>query len=322
MNFELKPATRTSVKPLICFYGESGSGKTYSALLLARGLVGPTGKIAMIDTESGRGSLYADVLPGGYDVLQIMEPFSPERAIEAIQFIEKSGAKVGIIDSASHFWEGIGGVCDQADQNETKSGKPGLHNWRAPKMGHQKFVLKLLQSSLPWIICLRAKFKTRQTKDGSKTAIVKDDYPTPIQDEGFIYETTCHGLIDGEHHFHLKKSSHPDLRRCMPNNELTTTEHGKRLAEWCASPGGPGTGKQNGNGKGELLSKLRAMTVEIHGWTTGMSPAEWQSLKPKLEAWLMESNIISDTQTMGELTTEELAEVIEQVTLRLQPPTP
>src|SRR5260364_9396 len=44
--------------------GPSGSGKTYSALLLAKGI---GGRIAVIDTEHGSASLYADVLD--FDVL-------------------------------------------------------------------------------------------------------------------------------------------------------------------------------------------------------------------------------------------------------------
>ena len=91
--FQIKAATRTGVKPLIGFYGESGTGKTYSALLLARGLVGTAGRIVMIDTESGRGSLYADVLPGGYDVLELRQPFSPAAYVEAINAVEQSGAR-------------------------------------------------------------------------------------------------------------------------------------------------------------------------------------------------------------------------------------
>lgn len=312
----LKPATRTNVKPLICFYGESGSGKTFSALLLARGFVGPTGKVALVDTESGRGSLYADV-DGirGYDVLEIREPFSPLRAIEAIQIIEKSGASIGILDSASHFWEGIGGVLNQADESEHKSGKPGLHNWRAPKMEHARFVLKLLQSSIPWVICLRAKYKTRQGKEAGKTVIVKDDFPTPIQDEGFIYEATVHGLIDHEHRFIMRKCSHPALEQCMPNNSPMKIEHGERLYKWCASAGGVKNG--NGHDKNALLSELRAVTEKIHGWRKGMSPAEWAEMRPKLEQWMWDENILTDTENLGELDTNRLAEVLTKTKEKL-----
>jgi len=241
-ELRILPATRQGVKPLIGLYSESGCGKTMSGLLLARGLVGLSGRIVMIDTESGRGSLYADVIPGGYDVLELREPFSPARYIEAIQSVEKSGAGVGLIDSGSHEWEGLNGVLDMAAERESKSGKPGLHNWREPKMEHAKFMLKLLQSTLPWIICLRAKHKTRQAKNAQgRTEIVKEDFTTPIQADDFIFEMTCHGEILQDHTFRLTKCSHPSLRQCMPNNEMTTIEHGKRLAEWCASPAKPET---------------------------------------------------------------------------------
>jgi hypothetical protein len=93
-DLQIRPATRQGVKPLIGLYSESGCGKTYSSLLLARGLVGPTGKIVMIDTESGRGELYADVLPGGYEVLPLSAPFSPAR-YQVMKAVEASGAQLG-----------------------------------------------------------------------------------------------------------------------------------------------------------------------------------------------------------------------------------
>ena len=85
-----RPATVAGTKALTCIYSESGGGKTYSALLLARGLVGPTGRIAMIDTENRRGELYADDPKiGGYDVQQLGEPFSPQRYIDMIDEAER-----------------------------------------------------------------------------------------------------------------------------------------------------------------------------------------------------------------------------------------
>ncbi len=233
----IKPATRQGVKPLIGLYSESGCGKTMSSLLLARGLAGPTGKLVLIDSESGRGSLYADVIPGGYDVLDLCEPFSPARYIEAITAAENSGAAVAVIDSGSHSWEGLGGVLDMAGDNEARSGKAGLHNWKTPKMEHAKFMLKLLQSRLPIIVCLRAKYKTRQTKINGKTEIVKDDYTTPIQADDFIFETTAHGEIMPDHSLRLTKCSHPSLRECFPKSGPITIQHGEALARWCANPG-------------------------------------------------------------------------------------
>src|SRR5262245_20948635 len=110
MTFSFRPARRSEAKPLIGLYSESGCGKTWSALMLARGFVGPAGKIGMIETESGRGEAYADVLPGGYDVLPIRENLSPENYGRALTIAEQAKFDALIIDSASHEWEGAGGV--------------------------------------------------------------------------------------------------------------------------------------------------------------------------------------------------------------------
>lgn len=229
-----RPAARTNTKPLIGLYGQSGCGKTYSSLLLARGFVGPNGKIAMIDTESGRGELYADVIPGGYSVMQIVEPFSPKAYIAAIKAAEAANVDALVIDSVSHEWEGLGGVTDMAADKERASGKPGLHCWKEPKMEHQRFVLKLMQTPLLVIVCMRAKFKSRQVKNErtGKNEIVKDDYTTPIQAEDFIYECTVHAEIMRDHTMNVTKHSHPSLKSVFVSGKPATMEMGKQLAAW------------------------------------------------------------------------------------------
>lgn len=240
MSFQFRPATRTSAIPLIGVYGESGTGKTYSSLLLARGLVGPKGRIAMVDTESGRGELYADVIPGGYQVASLGEPFSPERYIEAITAAERV-SDVILVDSVSHEWEGIGGVLEMAGEIEKSSGKPGLHCWKAPKMAHQRFVMKLLGSRVPIILCMRAKHKSRQVKnEKGRSEIVKDDNTTPIQADDFIFEMTAHfetlktRLPTGKDHHYIRvtKCSHPKLRPCFPEDGPITIETGAAIASW------------------------------------------------------------------------------------------
>lgn len=239
-DFQIKKATRTGVKPMIAMYAESGCGKTMSALLLARGMAGLEGKIILADSESGRGSLYADVIPGGYETFDLMPPFSPQRYIAAIDAMENAGAAVGILDSGSHEWEGIGGVLEMAGDNEDRTGKPGLHNWKAPKLEHAKFVQRLLRSKMPIIVCLRAKHKSRQVKnDRGKTEIVKDDFASPIQAEDFIFEATAHLEIMPDHTIRLTKCSHPDLGKCFPEDFKApiSIRHGELVSQW-ASAGG------------------------------------------------------------------------------------
>src|SRR5262245_35079104 len=110
MGNAFRPATRSEAKPLIGLYAESGCGQTWSALLLARGFVGPSGKIGMIETEGGRGEANVGREPvGQYLVRPIRGSFSPQEYGEAITDAENEKLDALIIDSASHEWEGAGG---------------------------------------------------------------------------------------------------------------------------------------------------------------------------------------------------------------------
>jgi hypothetical protein len=75
-----QPAKRQMSKLRLGLIGPSGSGKTYSALLIAQGL---GGKIALLDTERGSGSLYAGLC--AYDVAELNPPYDPGRYVQAIQ---------------------------------------------------------------------------------------------------------------------------------------------------------------------------------------------------------------------------------------------
>lgn len=216
-------ATTAGTKALTCIYSESGGGKTLSALLIARGLVGPSGRIAMIDTENRRGELYADDRRiGGYDVLQLGEPFSPAHYIEAIEEAEAAGYDAIVVDSISHEWEGIGGVCDMAAQlaekrfnrNSYNQGKEwdgtiSFGDWKEPKTQHKHLIQKLMRCKAHVIVCARAQYKSRQieAKDyekfgitsRAKTTVIRDTMQSPIQEDRFIFEMTVHLQMSNEH---------------------------------------------------------------------------------------------------------------------------
>lgn len=335
MSFELRPATRQGVKPLIALYSESGCGKTYSSLLLARGFVGPSGKIAMVDTESGRGSLYADVLEGGYEVLELNPPFSPHRYIEAMEAVEKSGASIGIVDSGSHEWEGAGGVLEMAAEIEEKSGKTGLHCWKQPKLAHGLWIRTLLRSKLPWIVCLRAKYKSRQTKGTKemaesgainfnqvgKTVILKDDHTSPIQAEDFIFEATAHAEILSDHSIVLTKCSHPALRTCFPVKGPIEIKHGELLAQWCAAGGTPQAGTTPSPPAATAKTKLTG-AQKVERWRQRCISAGGGHESYAIE-WAVENGIITDTQGLEAWpvsklprTTAEVEAILEAIRLK------
>lgn len=307
-QFQIQKATREGVKPLIVPYSESGCGKTMSSLLLARGLAGPDGKIVLADSESRRGSLYADVIPGGFETFDLCPPFSPARYIEAIDAIEASGAAVGVLDSGSHEWDGPGSVNDLAAQNEERSGKPGLHNWRGPKMEHAKFVQRLLRTKIPFIICLRAKFKTRQGKDErGKTAIIKDDHVSPIQAEDFIFEATAHFEILPDHSIRLTKVSHPTLGACFPQSGPITIQHGELLARWCTTPGKP---VAPSDPLGQLKLRLWRALEPVRG------KDKWGA--SEAEAWLRSKKILPADVTIAQLTADDFQIVIDKTEIEME----
>jgi hypothetical protein len=234
VSYHFRPAKRSEAKPLVGLYSESGCGKTYSALLLARGFAG-SGRIGMIETEAGRGEAYADIIPGGYDVVSIRGDFSPKAYGDAITVAEQApNLSALIIDSASHEWEGAGGVLSMAAANQA-AGKKGVLVWQMPKMDHQRhFMLRLMATPIPLvIICMRAKYPMLEKKaaDGSKEWIRSTDLE-PKQSDDILFEMFVHGWIDRQHKFHGTKYTLPELRQIIRDNEPISLESGARLAAW------------------------------------------------------------------------------------------
>ena len=63
---QIGPAKRCGSKAVIGIAGQSGTGKTLTALYIARGMVDSPSQIGFLDTENKRGSLYADELDGEF----------------------------------------------------------------------------------------------------------------------------------------------------------------------------------------------------------------------------------------------------------------
>jgi len=230
-----RPATRTEAKPLIGLYAESGNGKTWSALLLARGFVGPNGKIGMIETEGGRGEANVGREPvGQYLVRPIRGNFSPVEYGNAITEAENAGLDALIIDSASHEWEGAGGVLSMAADNQAK-GTKGVLVWQQPKITHQRhFMLRLMQTSIPLVIvCMRAKYPMEQVRNSKgEMEWARSKTLEPKQADDILFEMFVHGWIDAAHKLHVTKYTLPELANVIVDNEPVSIETGRRLAEW------------------------------------------------------------------------------------------
>ena len=267
MSYTLRPAITTEAKPLIGLYSESGRGKTKSALLIAKGFAGDMSKVAMVETEAGRGEVYAkDPVVGGYLVRPIRDNFAPIEYGKALTEVEKANMKVVIIDSASHEWEGANGVLGWAAKNQ-EEGKRGVLVWQQPKMSHQRdFILRLLQTPIPLVIvCMRAKYPMQEVEKNGKKEWQRSEQLEPKQSDDILFEMMVHGWIDKEHNFHGTKYTTDEFRAILVDKKPITVESGKRLAEWAT--GGikqPESKSEEKPGESKIIPVTAAHKKEIN----------------------------------------------------------
>jgi hypothetical protein len=236
---DFQPAIRKGSHVIIVYYGESGCGKTLSAIKTARGLVGPNGRFAVLDTENERALVYAKEA-GGWLHANLTPPFTPDRYIQSIKAAEDAGFECLVIDSGSHEWEGLGGILEMADGN----GQRGLVKWAGPKAAHKRYVQALLQTRMHLIICLRAKEKMRQLtaadtlSPGRKVGDLISDGFVSIQDKRFIYEATVQIFLPNPQAKGAKRGI-PTIEKCPQDllgafNETAQIgiDTGERIREW------------------------------------------------------------------------------------------
>lgn len=202
--------------------GTSGSGKTYGSLLIAKGL---GGKIALIDTENGSGSLYENVCD--YDVAEIAPPFTVEKYINCIHEAEKAGYNVLIIDSLSHAWAGQGGLLEEVDKRNKGN---SFTAWRDVTPMHNKLVDTILQAQLHIIVTMRTKtaYELEKNDKGKVTPTKKG--MAPIQRDGLEYEFTVVFDLDNDKHMAQAgkdRTSLFDGKMFVPD-----TSTGEALKEW------------------------------------------------------------------------------------------
>jgi hypothetical protein len=220
---QLRKATRKKAKIRLGLSAVSGGGKTYSSILIAKGLCGDLSKVAIIDTENGSADLYAHL--GEYNVLPLTAPFTPERYIEAIRSCEAAGMEVIIIDSISHEWDGKGGCLEIVEQLGGK-----YQDWAKVTPRHQAFLEAILHSSSHVITTVRRKQDYEMIKDGNRIKIEKGGLKE-ITREGFEYELTINLELDTKHNAMASKDR-TNLFMGKPAF-VPSDKTGEIIAQWC-----------------------------------------------------------------------------------------
>lgn len=224
MSFTFTKATRKQARARLAFAGPSGSGKTTWALITATRLaggtveVGPvgyitdmsnaTGRVAVIDTERGSASLYADQFD--FDVLEFPAPYSPARLQQAIRDAAAAGYASVVIDGLTPFWNGEGGVLDIVDAAAAKLRGNTYMAWKEGTPAQNMLIAAMLEAPLHVVATVRSKQEYVQEKQGDRT-IVRKVGMAPEQRQGLEYEFTVVADVDLDHQALASKTRCPLL---------------------------------------------------------------------------------------------------------------
>lgn len=260
MTIEFRPASHFTDQHglFVALVGGTNSGKSFSALRLARGIAGPGGKIAAVDTEGGRLLHLKEHFD--FDLLRMDAPHRPERYDEAARVAEERGYQALLIDSFTSEWRGVGGVLDWMEEEltgalERQRANAQQKGWNfdenrarntnkmaasiRPKMAHKLMVSSFLDRRIPIIFSIRGEMSidpdTKKEKFKAMCA------------PGFLFEVTVsfrlasenRGIIDlSDPASYKMEGVHRDIFR---HGDQLSEEHGAALARWARGEavGGP-----------------------------------------------------------------------------------
>lgn len=237
----------------LALQGPEGSGKTFSAILLALGLSERLGckKTVVIDTENKTAGkflrFFKDTFNFEYQIIAIGEKdritgkrnFSPAVYTEAILFAESQGFDICIIDSLSHAWTAEGGALDLVnDAAQRSSSRNSYFAWRDVTPLHNRFVDSMVQSTMHIIGTTRVKteYVIEQNLKGGQSP--RKVGLAPVMRDGLMYEFDIVFELDQQNHAAVVSKS-----RCIDiDNKIftpLTKDVGKIIGEWLSGKPDP-----------------------------------------------------------------------------------
>src|SRR5712675_1115501 len=151
-ELQFRRAVKHDAKLRLAVSGPSGSGKTYTMLKLASELGGP---VALVDTEHGSASKYADLFE--FDVLEL-DSYDPEQLLKIIDKAAEAGFRVLCIDSLSHFWMGKDGELEMVDRAARRMQNPNsFAAWKHVTPIHNALIDTIIGAPLHMLASMRTK---------------------------------------------------------------------------------------------------------------------------------------------------------------------
>lgn len=251
MGLTFTKATKEKAKLRCAIFGPSGAGKTFTALRVASGI---GGKIAVIDTERGSASKYADRF--NFDALDL-----PAKDIDT--YVAGIAAAAGqydvlIIDSLTHAWQEL-----LAEIDKLAKAKYRGNTWSAWSEGtpmHRKLVDALLDFPGHIIATMRSKTEwTTEQGNNGKSKPVRVGL-APEQGKGIEYEFDLLVELNVDHVANVIKDRTGKFQDQLL--EMPGEDFGKQLVEWLSDGAAPKETPKPQAADAESVKKLRQLITQ------------------------------------------------------------
>ncbi|MFD1317003.1 AAA family ATPase [Loigolactobacillus coryniformis] len=235
---QITKAKREKVKVPILLMGASGSGKTLSALLVAKGMIEKMfpnldedqqwEKIGFIDTEHRRANLYvntehAGTLIGSFLKVDLDPPFTADKYKQAFEMLKRADVEIIIVDSLSSAWSGEGGILARIDQMGG-----GFDKWSQVTPDQRMLLSILMDTDVHVIATVRSKQGLEVTRnERGKTKIEKVGLKPEYKD-GLEYEFAITFQLYENHFAEAMK----DNSSLFPEAMLLSRKTGAVIYDW------------------------------------------------------------------------------------------
>ena len=202
-----RKAERRNTKLRAAVTGPTGAGKTLSSLLIARGLAGDDGVVALIDTEQGSSEIYADKVDFAVEELPENKR-NPREYAALIRKAGQAGVDVLVVDSLTHGWLA---ALEKKDTVSARSGENSYTSWRHVNPDLNDMMDAILNYPGHILCTMRSKMQHEITDGPGGKKKIQRVGMSPIMREGIEYEFTIVIDIDSNHVGFVSKSRFSEL---------------------------------------------------------------------------------------------------------------
>jgi hypothetical protein len=206
-----KRGKRQKLKAAINLMSASGSGKSLSALFIAKGLMKGAypdlteeeiwAKIGVVDSEHDRMLYYIGNEKAGVYIpdeafyhYSLKAPYTVDRYVAAIDELKADGCEVIIVDSLSHAWSKDGGLLDLQQEFGGR-----YQDWKKVNPYEQKLHRAIFENDVHIITTMRTKQEYSLEKNELEKLEVTKLGTKPIQRDDMEYEYMLVFQMDKRH---------------------------------------------------------------------------------------------------------------------------